>query len=106
MSDDIEEIKEMIYNQTNVLRNNKWKDLLDYNTFINWWYTFIWSVDYDYEIFNDIQMAVTSLINNTNERIDQVLDDMEDIKFHCDMRYCNWEECKQQVKQSILTRMK
>lgn len=106
MSDDIEEIKEMIYNQTNVLRNNKWKDFLDYNTFINWWYTFTWSVDYDYEICNDIRIAVTSLINNTNERIDQVLDDMEDIKFHCDMRYCDWEECKQQVKQSILRRMK
>lgn len=36
------------------------------------------------------------------ERIDKVLEDMENIKFHCDMRYCNWEECKQQIKQSIL----
>ena len=36
------------------------------------------------------------------ERIDKVLEDMENIKFHCDMRYCNWEECKQQLKQSIL----
>lgn len=40
-----------------------------------------------------------------NTRIDKVLDDMEDIKFHCDMRYCNWEECKQQVKYSILKRL-
>lgn len=38
-----------------------------------------------------------------NLRIDKVLEDMEHIKFHCDMRYCNWEECKQQVKQSILS---
>ena len=36
------------------------------------------------------------------ERIDKVLEDMENIKFHCDMRYCDWEECKQQIKQSIL----
>ena len=36
------------------------------------------------------------------ERIDKVLEDMEDIKFYCDMRYCNWWECKQQIKQSIL----
>jgi hypothetical protein len=40
-----------------------------------------------------------------DNRIDLVLEDMEDIKFHCDMRYCDWEECKQQVKQSILKRL-
>lgn len=31
------------------------------------------------------------------EKIALILDGMEDIKFHCDMRYCDREDCKKQV---------
>ena len=92
--------------------NGKW-----YNTVFvwYWWYTDFWPREYIETTplwIQKVECTICKLrkrwyiTSDTNERIDQVLDDMEDIKFHCDMRYCDWEECKQQVKQSILRRMK
>lgn len=72
-------------------QKNKFYFLYLYNTMTNIKESSIWQ-------------TVEEQIDN-NERIEWVLEDMEDIKFHCDFRYCNWDECKQQVKQSIIKRL-
>lgn len=53
------------------------------------------------QMIEEINQKLPDNIININW-VNKVLEDMEHIKFHCDMRYCDWGKCKEEVKQSIL----